>query len=528
MSNFNDKALRGVADAVAKIMDEELKGNQHKIDANKNGKVDSHDFKLLRGKKGMKEEAEKMASKDHDGDGKVESGKAEYLGSRIRAAKMAGKMKEEVNKNEYHVSKTHKFPTKDEHAVTVKHTESGREHVHTGKGKYLSKLIKTRYNVNHYFEDVELNDVDHLDEAFPTVADGEKSLKAKEGKTSSGTVTKTKTGLVHKRDYKDDDNDSEDMQKKSKAYGARQNFKRSTRVNEQLSFTEMLHLYNESGVEVISKIAPQTVKFGDTEVELIDANIVNGAVGITVAEEVDNETFTKEVEAQKEKNAGRGKKADVAKPSVQAVKQEDVEQIDEISKETAGKYLTAPQGKGANKYKTGEGKSSYPNYEAMSKHDKSLKRALQRSGSSSIYKKPSYYKEEEQLDELSKGTLGSYIKAASHDVATKGALTRHFADKSRREKEEKKGWEADKSMKKADKTFAAGWKRRQNMAKAVDRLTKEDVEQIDERTLTSGETAKKEDYVKGMKKSVSGFKARYGDKAKSVMYATATKMAKKD
>jgi hypothetical protein len=31
--------------------DEELMGNQHKIDANKNGKVDSHDFKLLRNKK---------------------------------------------------------------------------------------------------------------------------------------------------------------------------------------------------------------------------------------------------------------------------------------------------------------------------------------------------------------------------------------------------------------------------------------------------------------------------------------------
>ena len=31
--------------------DEELKGDQHKIDANKNGKVDGHDFKLLRAKK---------------------------------------------------------------------------------------------------------------------------------------------------------------------------------------------------------------------------------------------------------------------------------------------------------------------------------------------------------------------------------------------------------------------------------------------------------------------------------------------
>jgi hypothetical protein len=30
---------------------EELKGNQHKIDANKNGKIDAHDFQLLRGKK---------------------------------------------------------------------------------------------------------------------------------------------------------------------------------------------------------------------------------------------------------------------------------------------------------------------------------------------------------------------------------------------------------------------------------------------------------------------------------------------
>lgn len=32
-------------------LDEKLSGNQHKIDANKNGKVDAHDFKLLRGKK---------------------------------------------------------------------------------------------------------------------------------------------------------------------------------------------------------------------------------------------------------------------------------------------------------------------------------------------------------------------------------------------------------------------------------------------------------------------------------------------
>ena len=35
-----------------------LKGKQKNIDVNKNGKLDAHDFKLLRAKKGMKEEAE--------------------------------------------------------------------------------------------------------------------------------------------------------------------------------------------------------------------------------------------------------------------------------------------------------------------------------------------------------------------------------------------------------------------------------------------------------------------------------------
>ena len=65
-------------------------------------------------------------------------------------------------------------------------------------------------------------------------------------------------------------------------------------------------------------------------------------------------------------------------------------------------------------------------------------------------------------------------------------------------------------------------------AKVKLNVNEEEVEQVDERTLTKGETAEKERIVKGMKKSLAGFKSRYGDKAKSVMYATATKAAKKD
>jgi hypothetical protein len=51
---------------------------------------------------------------------------------------------------------------------------------------------------------------------------------------------------------------------------------------------------------------------------------------------------------------------------------------------------------------------------------------------------------------------------------------------------------------------------------------------IEERSMTEPEMKKKEEIVKSMKKGISGFKARYGDDAKSVMYATATKNAMKD
>lgn len=60
----------------------------------------------------------------------------------------------------------------------------------------------------------------------------------------------------------------------------------------------------------------------------------------------------------------------------------------------------------------------------------------------------------------------------------------------------------------------------------VERKNLEESAQLDERALTAPETAKKEEIVKSMKKKLQGFTERYGNKAKSVMYATATKQAK--
>ena len=51
---------------------------------------------------------------------------------------------------------------------------------------------------------------------------------------------------------------------------------------------------------------------------------------------------------------------------------------------------------------------------------------------------------------------------------------------------------------------------------------------IEERHMTDDEMDKRETIVKSMKKGMAGFKDRYGDRAKNVMYATANKQAMKD
>jgi hypothetical protein len=402
MSIFHDKALKGVAEAAAKIMGEQLKGNQHKIDANKNGKVDAHDFKLLRAKKGMKEDVEQLDEVGDTPAGRktLSSYVSKALGDKNRE-KGLRKATSRLYKDNYYGKKTNEEVEQLDELVgkgklpqiASYHKEKGAE----AKGK-MEKIRNTNTTVpvpkeksaKIYAKDAEAKyhstqekrakalmkkEEVELDEAFPTVADAKKRMDA--GKTSTGSVTKTKTGLVHKRDYKDDDSD--DTQKKSTGYGARQNYKRSTRVNEQLSFTEMLELYNEHGLKVLAPIESEEMDIDGTTIQVIDGDKINGYVETTIGEEVTNDEFTKEFKDQQASFEGKKKQPKVAAGKTTGVKE-----------------------------------------------------------------------------------------------------------------------------------------------------MPESVQQIDERELTKGESKKKEDYVMGMKKGLSGFKQRYGERAKSVMYATATKMAKKD
>lgn len=78
-----------------------LPGNQEKLDANKNGKIEASDLAKLRNKKNVKEAIQrakdlseakdKKAKKDWDKDGKIETGKAEHAGAVDAAIKSAKK-----------------------------------------------------------------------------------------------------------------------------------------------------------------------------------------------------------------------------------------------------------------------------------------------------------------------------------------------------------------------------------------------------------------------------------------------------
>ena len=511
MSMFNDKTLKGVTDAVAKIMGEELKGNQHKIDANKNGKVDAHDFKLLRAKKTMKE--------DEQLDELSKSTVKSYVMKKMEKPTTTKKDVKGMT-NAYNRLKNYK-PTSE--AVDLGE-EKGDVHVRnkkSGKELMIPAVAVATYEKHGYFP-VPGSVKEGFDDMDKYMKDKNKESSFEKKKTDKGTAysrkpakpeteKKVEEGFDDMDKYLKDKNKPQPSgnagKKPGKAYGG------SKQPEEKKSMTEMLELYNEHGLKVLSMMNTKSVKFGDTEVELLDADDVNGFVE-TVVEEVDNETFTKEVNAQKAKAEGKGKKAEVAKASVQAVKQEEVEQIDELSKGTLGRYIKkAHYAGGMADFKHGRAagqgitkqKDNVDLSKTSHKREKGINKAVDR-----------LTKEEVELGEARK-LEGSYKNAGGHESKVYKLSGEHNEGDPYHVKLFKGG----KHHEPAD-YFTDDKDDAHSTAK---RMVKES---LSERHLTAAETKEKEMNVKGMKKNLSGFKARYGDKAKSVLYATATKQAKKD
>ena len=435
---YSDNLTQKVAQAAAKIMDEELKGKQHKIDANKNGKVDAHDFKLLRAKKEVKEESEQIDELSKATMGsyvnksakdavdrtaqEVETGEIDKLADkRMKGIKLATKKLtkedqefiDELAEGTYKHEVEKSFP-----ASGVKTGDSASKGTSTmPKDKDKAKGQPAGSIGEGYFKNIDTNRKEDerlakKDSSPFGKPDKKKNKIATPGKFGYGysaarhlaqqgmagvtkeeteqvdeVIQKTSSGYIHHARPGVYGGSEKEKHVVDTLRGPKKSELNAIEKEKKMkkSFSEMVELYNEIGLKSLSNM---------------------------ISEEPDNEQFTQELKDQQAKSEGKGKKAEVAKGAVQAVKVEE--------------GVLKP--------------------------------------------------------ELEKGFPAPGVKTGAS--APKG--TTYMPKKN----------------------------------------VKEEAEQVEERSLTEPEMEKKEEIVKSMKKGLSGFKDRYGDRAKEVMYATATARAK--
>ena len=312
-------------------------------------------------------------------------------------------------------------------------------------------------------------------------------------------------------------------------YGARQNFKRSTRVNE--GFSSMFDALQEKGLKGLAEAMSHQEK--------------------TTMKHIPNPTPAQKQAAKDIKPgvAGYRDRIDMLKDA--GVK-EEVEELDEVSLKTATSAYVKRMGKDDDKspvkaVKTMDHIAKKHGVVGVARAAKAADKEYGLNDTTHNKRKDfvrgvmAGVKEEvEQIDELSKSTLGSYANKATKDAATSSSASSNWAHTSDKAKNPRVKAAAAKY---SDEEEARKQKRLTGVGNAVNRLAKEQTEiqvidfndvngvqmstiELDERELTAAETEKKEATVKSMKKNLQGFKERYGKDAKSVMYATATKQAK--
>ncbi len=436
MSIFNDKSLKSVAEAASKIMQQEA--THPKTEKEKDlaalghpkDKITHKDVLIGRGvlkkeeKESCEDEVEEHEKKMHGKKGEVAKHEKEMHKEeteQLDELSLGTKIKAYANRSarEYEGEEGGRSSEKTYASIVKKHGDKAGDHADaaahsaTFGRKYTRGADSLSGGLRHG-----LNQSTTKAGKIPKATQSAMKNRMKED-TEQLQEYQSKDGVYkHKgtygtekgADYGDTDWDKENKDAKkltkpaSRKLGARQNYVRSTRVNE--SFTDMIAAYQEKGLKALAEMAP-------------------------VEEEVDSETYETEMKDQKDKFDGKKKGGDVAKASVQAVKQEEVE-LDEAEK------------------MKGED-PCWKDYEMVGMKMKNGKKV------------PNCVPKNEEYDVID--------------------------------------------------------------ANDVNGVT---IDTIEERSLTEPESKKKEEYVKGMKKKLSSFKDRYGDRAKEVMYATATKMAKKD
>jgi hypothetical protein len=414
---FNQKD--DIADLVGNILEadyknkvEELKGDQHKIDKNKNNKIDAHDFKILRGEKTMQKEA---AATPHYTD---DSGNQYHYGA---SGYVSVKNKSGIDQGQRHLNDMSAVHKKNYEKVHGMAWNQKNEEVELEEGSTSKEKQKTPYR-------------DIKSPEYKAAADKQKEKMKQDAATDSGKK------LLNK------------IMSKSK--------------NEEVELEEGSK--HAARPRSASRPGTEPAKKGSLQDRMMAARARIDAKKKDMKEDVEGVAEGSEqvqIDEIKLRNIIPGLGKQIAKSRSQTKR--DQARLAGIDARAAGH----PEPRF-----TGDHPEDTPYDDVRRERDRHHKRA-------------------DRYDRIAQGKSPF---GKSQGVA--------------------EGSTDDGTAQRQDSIAQAAKKY----------LAKEEAEQVDERTLTKGETAEKERIVKGMKKSLAGFKSRYGDKAKSVMYATATKAAKKD
>jgi len=426
---YSDNLTQKVADAAAKIMDEQLKGNQHKIDANKNGKIDAEDFKLLKAKKEVKkeevEQIDELSKKTLGNYIKRNADDQARIGY-VNAAAQHDKTTDRETKNKILDKNERQGINRDiglERAVKklTKEEQEFIDELNKGTlGSYVNAAARDA--VHRTAKEVETGRLDKL---------ADKRMKGI--KLATKKLAKEETEQVEEGYYKDiDTNRKEDE-------------RLAAQKKKEVPFTP----------DKPAKKVATAGKFG---------------YGYSAARHL-------------------------ARKGMASVTKEETEQVDEAITKTATGYIHHAR------------PGVYGGSE-KEKHVVDTLRGPKKSEIEAIEKEKKMKKFSEMLDLINSQGLKALSEMINEEPDNE-TFTKELKDQEAK---------------------AAGKKKQPDLAKGAIQSVKveEDVEQVEERSLTEPEMKKKEEIVKSMKKGLAGFKARYGDRAKEVMYATATKQAKRE
>jgi hypothetical protein len=445
----NEVNSESVEGAVVSVMtNEELKGNQHKIDANKNGKVDAHDFKLLRAKKGKT----------------VEEGiKGAGIGAAVGSV-AGGPIGAAVGGALGHVA--------GEVLSSAKNKTKAMYRIAKGPSMADSKIKK--------------EEVEELDELFgkgklPAIAayHKEKGAEAK-GKMETIRSGNTKLPVPKSTSAKIFSKDAEAKYHSTQEKRAKSLMKKEEVESVEEGFGDLV-----KGIKrvVAGKKSPSAVR---------DAHLAKSA-------------FSTDPKV-KEREGRRYDKVDNF-----MMKKEETELDEAFPTVADARKRMAAKESGFEKKKISTG---------------------------TVYSRK-YKAEPEENDEAPKKKAKTMKEMLSiYSAGGAEALVENLMIEEPSQDEYKK--EVETAQAKADgkirndkgiaKAASQGVKMEEVEIEVLDadEINGVQIDNIEERHMTDAEMDKREEIVKSMKKGIQGFKDRYGDKAKNVMYATATKLSKKD